>query len=209
MPDSPRWARWPAAPTGPCLSKPFVRRSPVRCDGGVIRRITSQDVATYKNIRLRALQDAPTAFASTYAESLELPDEHWQHRAAVAASGGDTAVFLAFPTSGEDECVGLAGGFRNEEDGHHADVDLVSMWVAPSHRGSGVAAQLVDAVLEWARDEARAEVVGLWVTRGNSAAQRLYERLGFVETGDVQPLPSDPCKDEVRMVFGLRAPTAT
>ena len=177
--------------------------------GGVIRRITSQDVATYRKIRLRALQDAPTAFASTYAESLELPDEHWQQRAAVAASGGDATVFLAFLTDGEDECVGLAGGFRNEEDGRHADVDLISMWVAPSHRGTGVAEQLVDAVLDWARDEAQAQVVGLWVTRGNAAAQRLYERLGFVETGDVQPLPSDPCKDEVRMVFGLRAPSTT
>jgi hypothetical protein len=28
---------------------------------------------------------------------------------------------------------------------------------------------------------------------------RLYEATGFRLTGDYQPLPSDPCKDELRM----------
>jgi hypothetical protein len=46
---------------------------------------------------------------------------------------------------------------------------------------------------------------GLWVTRGNEPAQRLYQSIGFRVTGEHQPLPSDPCKDEVRMVLGLDA----
>ena len=48
-----------------------------------------------------------------------------------------------------------------------------------------------------------AERVELWVTRGNDPARHLYESMGFVETGDHQPLPSDPCKDEIRMVLAL------
>jgi RimJ/RimL family protein N-acetyltransferase len=150
------------------------------------------------------LRDAPSAFGSTYAAEVTRTEGEWSERAASGANGTDRFTVLAFDA---DACVGLAGGFRNE-DGHHADVDLVSMWVAPTHRGTGVADRLVDAVLDWACNEAQAEVVGLWVTRGNDRAQRFYERLGFVETGDVQPLPSDPCKDEVRMVFGLRAPSS-
>ena len=171
--------------------------------GIVVRRVTAADAGTLRDVRLRALKDAPAAFGSTYAAEVDRPAAHWDERAAGGASGPDRFTALAFD---DQTCVGLAGGFRNDEDGHHADIDLVSMWVAPSHRGSGVADQLVEVVLTWARDEAEAEVVGLWVTRGNDRAQRFYERLGFVETGDVQPLPSDPCKDEVRMVFGLRAP---
>lgn len=167
----------------------------------MIRRITTDDVATYRAIRLRALQDDPSAFGSTYEESLRHADEVWQDRVASAAAGTDTVLFLAYDG---DECVGLAGAI---DDDLGADRQLISMWVAPPHRGSGVAAELVDAVLGWARDEVGATTVGLWVTRGNDRAQRFYERMGFVETGDVQPLPSDPCKDEVRMVFGLRAPS--
>ncbi|HET7310149.1 MAG TPA: GNAT family N-acetyltransferase [Mycobacteriales bacterium] len=171
----------------------------------VVRRITAADGELLRDVRLRALQDTPSAFGSTYAAEAARPDAMWDERAAGGARGADRCTLLAF--DGE-ECIGLAGGFRNDEDGHHADIDLVSMWVALAYRGTGAAEQLVDAVLEWARDEAAAEVVGLWVTRGNARAQRFYERLGFVETGDVQPLPSDPCKDEVRMVFGLRAPSS-
>ena len=172
--------------------------------GVVVRRITTADAELLRDIRLRALQDSPSAFGSTYAVEVTRSEAEWAERAASGASGNDRFTALAFV---DDDCIGLAGGFRNDEDGHHADIDLVSMWVAPSHRGSGVAEQLVDAVLDWARDDAQAEVVGLWVTHTNERAQRFYERLGFVETGDVQPLPSDPCKDEVRMVFGLRAPS--
>jgi len=171
----------------------------------VVRRVTPADGALLRDVRLRALQDTPSAFASTYAAEATLTAAEWDERAAGGARGTERFTAVAF--DGE-ECVGLVGGFRNDEDGHHADIDLVSMWVAPEHRGSGVADALVDAVLAWARDEAKADVVELWVTRGNDRAQRFYERCGFVETGDVQPLPSDPCKDEVRMVFGLRAPSS-
>jgi hypothetical protein len=41
------------------------------------------------------------------------------------------------------------------------------------------------------------------VTRGNAPAHGLYQSMGFRETGGYQPLPSDPCKDEVRMALCL------
>jgi RimJ/RimL family protein N-acetyltransferase len=170
-----------------------------------VRRITAADGAVLREIRLRALQDSPSAFGSTFAAESTRSDDEWTSRAASGSSGRDRFTALAVR---EGRCVGIAGGFRNDEDGHHADIDLVSMWVDPEARGSGIAERLVEAVIDWAHDEADAKVVGLWVTRGNERAQRFYERLGFVETGDVQPLPSDPCKDEVRMVFGLRAPSS-
>jgi ribosomal protein S18 acetylase RimI-like enzyme len=82
------------------------------------------------------------------------------------------------------------------------------MWVAPAYRGTGVAAELVDAVLAWA-ESSGAATVALWVTRGNDRAMRLYKRLGFEVTGEVQPLPSDPCKDEIRMLHTQRSTTHT
>ena len=76
------------------------------------------------------------------------------------------------------------------------------MWVAPSHRGTGMANRLVDTVIAWAK-EAGARRIGLWVTRDNDRARRLYERAGFSATGDVQPLPSDSGKEEIRMTRDL------
>jgi GNAT superfamily N-acetyltransferase len=92
--------------------------------------------------------------------------------------------------------VGLVGGFTDAA--APGAVELVSMWTAPTARRTGTGRLLMQAVLDWAASAGASEV-GLWVTRGNEPAQRLYEAMGFTETGDFQPLPSDPCRDETRM----------
>ncbi|MGN6474721.1 MAG: GNAT family N-acetyltransferase [Mycobacteriales bacterium] len=162
----------------------------------MIRRITSNDLEAFRETRLRALADSPASFGSTYAEEAERSEEAWRDRVERASTGNDRAMFLAFDGA---ECVGLAGGI---EDDYDADRQLVSMWVAPAHRGTDIATELVEAVLGWAA-EGGARTIALWVTRGNVRAQRFYERMGFRITGEVQPLPSDPCKDEIRMVREL------
>ncbi|HVT21683.1 MAG TPA: GNAT family N-acetyltransferase [Mycobacteriales bacterium] len=159
----------------------------------MIRRITLGDVDVYRQVRLTALAESPSAFASTYATEAAFPDEVWAQRTAHAADGDERAMFLAYEAG---ECIGLAGA---TSDDLGADMQLISMWVAPAYRGTGVAAQLVDSVVEWCA-QGGARNVALWVSRGNDRARRLYERMGFVVTGDVQPLPSDPCKDEIRML---------
>jgi ribosomal protein S18 acetylase RimI-like enzyme len=168
----------------------------------VIRRVRPDDGALLKSVRLAALADTPSAFASTYAAEVSLPDAHWDVRAAVGAAGTASASFFA--VSGE-LVVGIVGGYRPDEAGR--SVELVSMWVSPARRRAGVAAALVETVVDWAR-ELGATAVELWVTRGNDTAVSLYERQGFQRTGEHEPLPSDPCKDEIRMrrMLGEPAP---
>jgi GNAT superfamily N-acetyltransferase len=168
----------------------------------MIRRVTLDDVETYRDVRLRALADSPSSFGSTLQAESDRPHDQWVERVVRSARGDARTIFLAFDA---DDCVGLVGAV---EDDLGADRQLVSMWVAPTHRGTGVAVELVEAVLTWARD-AGARRIGLWVTRGNDRAQRFYERMGFTVTGDVQPLPSDPCKEEIRMIRQVCARTAS
>jgi ribosomal protein S18 acetylase RimI-like enzyme len=59
---------------------------------------------------------------------------------------------------------------------------LFSMYVAAGHRRSGLAQDLVAAVIDKAR-EGRALVLQLFVTVGNAPAQRLYRRMGFAPYG--------------------------
>jgi hypothetical protein len=42
--------------------------------------ITAQNVAIFRDVRLRALQDAPMAFGSTYARESRFSDEEWLQR---------------------------------------------------------------------------------------------------------------------------------
>lgn len=162
----------------------------------IVRRITPDDAALLRRMRLAALLDTPDAFAKTHEEESTYPDSLWADRAADNAAGDEHTTFFAFDGQ---ECVGLVGGHQASNGDH---VDLVSMWTDPAARGNGVGAALVAAVIEWAEDRP----VELWVTHGNDDAQRLYERCGFGETGAVAPLPSDPCKDEIRMRRPVSAP---
>src|SRR3954469_5992489 len=129
----------------PCALLPVRAAALTRTDV-VVRRITPADGSLLRDLRLRALQDAPQAFASTYADELGRPQSEWDERGGSAAGGAPRFAALAFVGA---ECVGLVGGFRNDDDGHHADIDLVSMWVEAAYRGSGVVEQLVFSVLEW------------------------------------------------------------
>jgi GNAT superfamily N-acetyltransferase len=165
--------------------------------GVAVCRVRPGDALVLKEVRLAALFDSPFAFGSTYDAEAGRTDEHWMHRAMLASSGRDSAVFLAWI---DGDAVGIVGGYRPDPS---ADVvELVSMWIAPRARRAGVGRLLVNAVIEWANDNGSSSI-GLWVTRGNSPAEQLYESLGFRTTGDFQPLPSDPCKDEHRMSLDL------
>ena len=163
-----------------------------------VLRVAPGDAARLKRVRLAALEDAPSAFGSTHEAEASRPDEEWAQRAVAGSRGNDRATFFARL---DDDVVGLAGGYRNERSS--STVELVSMWVAPHVRGRGVGALLVDAVTSWAVDT-NATRIALWVTSGNTAAERLYESKGFVPTGELQPLPSDPSRNESRMDLLLR-----
>ena len=67
-------------------------------------------------------------------------------------------------------------------------VELISMWVAPAARGTGVAAQLIDAVVVWAAGQDRTTY--LMVRSDNAFARRSYERVGFVDTGVPEGWPA-------------------
>jgi GNAT superfamily N-acetyltransferase len=162
-----------------------------------ISRITPDDGPELRAVRLAALADAPFAFGATLAEEAARTDAEWSDRARWASAGVERITLLARE---EERVVGIAGGYR-EEIGS-TEVHLVSVWTAPEARRSGLGRLLVGAVIDWA-EETGASSVGLWVTRGNAPAHLLYESMGFGETGEYQPLPSDPCADEIRMVLQL------
>jgi RimJ/RimL family protein N-acetyltransferase len=181
-----------------CLLEPtsLVTVAPVHAE---VRRITADEGAELERVRLAALADSPFAFGSTFAAESDRPAAEWDLRARLGASGRDRSTFFARRNG---EIVGLAGGHREPD--LPDEVNLVSMWTAPTARRGRVGSELVRAVLTWAA-ETGASRVTLWVTEGNEPARALYERLGFEPTGERQPLPSDPTLDEHRMVRVLDA----
>ena len=161
-----------------------------------ITHITPGNVSTFKEIRLRALLDTPSAFGSTYARESELSDAEWTSRA-LRWNGERGIGFLAI-----DDGIGcgIVGSMLDDDDATRAT--LVSMWTAPTHRRRGIARRLVGEVVAWARTH-RVAAIHLMVTSNNGAAVSCYEQLGFSCTGRTEPYPNDASLVEWEMLRRL------
>ena len=146
----------------------------------------------FKDVRLRALQNTPTAFSSTYAEESKLTDTDWVKRA--TQWGSDKSIgYLAMDAG---IACGIASGLLDHDDATRAN--LFSMWVAPTHRRLGIGRKLVDAIIDWARAQS-ARTLLLLVTSNNDGAIKFYQQLGFTLTGRTEPYANDPALSNYEM----------
>jgi ribosomal protein S18 acetylase RimI-like enzyme len=157
-----------------------------------IKPVTPLNAFIFKAVRLRALQNAPHAFGSTYGKESQFADSEWLARVE-RMNGERGAGFLAM--DGEAAC-GIAGAFLDQND--PTRVQLISMWTAPARRQQGIGRLLVNEVLHWAHRR-NARTLLLMVTSNNEPAIRFYERLGFTRTGRTEPYPNDPAVLEYEM----------
>jgi RimJ/RimL family protein N-acetyltransferase len=141
-----------------------------------IRRLNLGEASLYREIRLRALQESPDAFTTTYESALKRDYGSWVAQADGSAQGSDRATFIVFA----DQPIGLAGLYRDPD--LPVRGELIQVWVAADHRGSSVAAELLDRIFEWASHN-NFHLVRAQVTPANSRAFRFYEKYGFQAVG--------------------------
>jgi RimJ/RimL family protein N-acetyltransferase len=133
-----------------------------------VRPMGPDDWATLARVRLTALADAPEAFYSTLAQEEHRTEAEWR-------SGASTAAWFA-ALDADGRPAGLVAVVHGGPP--PGDAMLISMWVSPAHRGTGLATQWVAAALDDAAG-AGAERLTLWVRTGNGRAITAYQRMGF------------------------------
>ena len=79
-----------------------------------------------------------------------------------------------------------------EKEAYKSTVEL-SIYIAPEYRQKGIAAKLMEAILEMARKNGRIHLVVSVITHGNEASDRLHRKFGFTYCGTLH---------EVGMKFG-------
>jgi len=168
----------------------------VSADAFQIRRLSADDAAVYRDIRLEGLRVNPEAFGSTFEVESTKPLTFFAERLA------SCDVLGAFRGT---ELVGVAGLLYRQglKEAHKAY--LWGMYVRAAARRFGVGRGLIVALVEIARR--RVELLQLSVVSENVGARRLYESFGFVEYGvEKNALKQDGrCYDEVLMAKDLRA----
>ncbi len=149
-------------------------------------RLTETDWRLFATVRLRALTDSLGEDDPQYRQESTFTAAQWRRRLR------EHAQFAAML---DDKPVGLIGAQQENAE----TVYLYSLWLDPAARGHGLARQLVEAAVRWARDR-QAQVVTLRVAVDNAVARGVYENLGFLPvTGE-----RVNARDEVAMSLKVR-----
>ncbi|HEX4925788.1 MAG TPA: GNAT family N-acetyltransferase [Bdellovibrionales bacterium] len=146
--------------------------------GLTFRRLTATDLDSCFNLRLKGLQEAPSAFLITLEEQRAEGPERF--RQILAETGCDNVIFGALRGR---EVVGTCCIFLEERQKVRHKAVVWGMYVDPAFRKSGAGGALLDLAIRHARDEMKASVVELSVEGENHAARRLYESRGFKRWG--------------------------
>jgi len=133
-----------------------------------VRELSVSDAAGFREIRLESLRLHPDAFASSYDVEAAEPLDRFRDR---LARGGRFGGFV------KERLVGVAGFFPHDAPRMRHKGTLVGMYVRESERGAGLADEIVNAIIEYARTQV--EQLQLSVATTNGRAVRFYERMGF------------------------------
>jgi ribosomal protein S18 acetylase RimI-like enzyme len=169
-----------------------------------IRLLTPNDAAAFRDIRLRALREEPTAFTSSLEEF-----SHQTLDKIAARFRSDTAEQFMLGAFQDGQLMGLCGFYREAMQKQRHKGNIISLYVAPEARGQGISRALMTEAFRRVRQIAGVEQLLLGVMTTQTAARQLYESLGFVVFGrEARAIRlGDHYYDEEFMVLDLREET--
>ena len=142
-----------------------------------VRDLGANDAQAFQGLRLAALRECPSAFASSYEEEHEMPIGMVAERLVAKA---DRCVLGAWV--GPD-LVGLLGLQREQMRKLAHKAFIWGMYVAPGVRRRGVGRRLIDHALQRAGSMNGVRQINLGVNAANLEAIALYEAAGFTAFG--------------------------
>src|SRR5512141_1310040 len=139
----------------------------------LVREAKPADAIPFRELRLGALQDSPTAFSADYQKNLSHPFKHWVEMLTMQPE--ESTILLAIH---EGKLIGMTGIVRGNSPKTRHSAMIWGVYVKPEWRGMHIAEELIQSCLKWAK--ARKIVLAkLGVVSVNTSAIRCYERCGF------------------------------
>jgi ribosomal protein S18 acetylase RimI-like enzyme len=167
----------------------------------IVRMLSEADAAAFRDVRLRALREEPTAFTSSIEEF-----SHQTLDKIAARFRSDPAEQFMLGVFHNGKLVGLCGFYRETMLKTRHKGNVISLYVAPEARGQGISRALMTEVIRQVRQIVGVEQLLLGVMTTQIAARKLYESLGFVVFGrEARAIRiGDNYYDEEFMVLNLR-----
>ena len=141
-----------------------------------IRDASLADAEQFRELRLFALQESPTAFSADYEINARQSISFWKNRLRPDDHGN---IFVA---EHEKQLVGMTGIRKGDSSKTRHSAGIWGVYVRPEWRGLRIAEGLIELCCEWAKLR-EVQIVKLAVMSTNESAIRLYERSGFTVYG--------------------------
>lgn len=145
-----------------------------------IRQFLPDDVASYRQIRLRSLQTDPDAFLAQASEFEQRPDSQIAMRLRRSYELKDNIIVGAFSAG---EPVAMSSLYYRPPPKRQHIAFVYAVYVEPEWRGLGIGGRLLDRIIAQARRSETIEQLQLTVNSDNQAAVALYLSRGFRRYG--------------------------
>ena len=146
-----------------------------------IRLMTGSDALSYRELRLKALQNNPESYLATL-ES--------ESRRSIDAFASEIRYSLSSPVYGyygifldEFKLIGYAQLEKSYMEKQKHIAFMYNLYVDPSYRGNGLATKLFEFLRKEVKEKTEVERIFISCNRKNLPAQKLYQKLGFSQCG--------------------------
>ncbi len=147
-----------------------------------IRLLHDKDADSFRTLRLKSYQDDPYAFSESFEDEQLRPLEDFEEEIRIVGEPPEWFVLGAFTDS--EDLVGFVKFRRDTRSkGRHKSM-IHAMYVDPDYRKYGIGRQLVESVIDRAK-EMNLEQIHLWVLHSehSTSAAKFYKKCGFEGQG--------------------------
>ena len=137
-----------------------------------IRKLPDDRWKDYRDLRLEALKNDPSAFGSSLEEEEMLTEDEWKRR----IQNGLFAV-------SEETLIGMIVYAFNRRTKTRHIAEIFGVYVSAGHRGDGFGTRMLEHALLQIRKNGRVVKVKLAVNPEQRVAVKLYKKAGFVVAG--------------------------
>lgn len=142
----------------------------------IVREATVSDVPQFRELRLDALRDSPTAFPVDYSAYVSHPKSFWEER---LQADENRRIFF---NKHQGQLIGMTGIRRGESSKTRHSAEIWGVYVRPEWRGLHLGDSLIEACTDWAKSSG-VSILNLGVTVASTSALRFYQRCGFTICG--------------------------
>jgi RimJ/RimL family protein N-acetyltransferase len=144
------------------------------------RRLLPEDSSAYREARLECLRTFPDNFGSTWEEENKLATLKFEH--VIRDTRSDSFMMGAFDG---DRLIGLCGFNRGDRKKTRHRGEIIHMYVRKEYGNRQIGTSLLRSTIEAAFENPEIEQISLSVVHQNEQANKVYDRVGFVEYGRI------------------------